>query len=108
MTLPGVKFGEATDWAIEDADVYDRATLISEELGTEAKLARSVEKQHGQAPLFSSDFHYSAELQVVGYVAVTTKLGIAVDAFVKKSKSADFASGSYVENNLALVPAASA
>ena len=58
MTLVGVKLSDALDWVITDADCFDRATLISEELGTELKLARPVEKQLKATPIFSQDFHF--------------------------------------------------
>ena len=58
LLLAGVKFSDALDWVITDADCFDKATLIGEELGTELKLARPVEKQLRATPIFSQDFHF--------------------------------------------------
>ena len=82
LKLAGTKMDSATDWAIKDAEFFDRAVLISEELGHETKLARPAEKQLKTKNVFSEDFHFTESKGSTQNCPVSFANVDAIDAFV--------------------------
>ena len=57
---PPFDLGEADDWVISFPDSYVKATIISESMGIETKLARLYEKAH-PSPTYASPFHFTTQ-----------------------------------------------
>ena len=69
VMLRGINFSEADDWVVVDGDCYASATLVSEALGDERRLARVWEKQR-PAPTWGLSFDYPDEIDSVPELSI--------------------------------------
>ena len=69
VMLRGINFSEADDWVVVDGDCYASATLVSETLGDERRLARVWEKQR-PAPTWGLSFDYPDEIDSVPELSI--------------------------------------